>query len=1239
MRPGGDAKRKKRLAFMLASIHSGSSTKVWPELLSESERRDCSLFVFPGGRLSSRDEYEYMRNGIFELVNAASFDGAVCWASTLSGFASEEQVEEFLLSKVDVPLVTFGLKIGDKPVVNIDTYSGMRQLLAHLIKRHKRRKIAYIGGPRAHSSAQDRYRAYRDALEEAGIAYDERLACRDTAWNAGRKAIATLLDERGLVPGRDFDALCAASDLLAFEAATQLQERGVRIPADLALGGFNDSDESNLFSPTYTTVRMPFERQALQAFAMLFDLLAGKRPADRLLKSRLVLRQSCGCLTESVQLAGAAAPPSGGIPGGEDSAPQGEDGLVRFASGFLKLEEGDAERYLAPVVGAFLGSMGKGGQAGFIEALDLALNDFIFKDRDVSFFQDLLSALRLSQRGDSSPGAAERLETLISQGRVLVSDAEKRRSNYRAWKEKGVDQWFSILNHRLLCAKDFEAIVTIAGRCLPEMGILSGRFVLNGKDQGHRIFLGGFEAKPGAVEPKQIAERPLGAVELRLNRRAFPSSLLLPEDLYPAGPGSYVALPLHDESTSIGYMILKLQKSEASIYEELRSVFASAMRGVLLFEQANEARRRAEKAERMKTEFLAGISGELQQPIGLIHETAARLLAEVGEPSHRAWRDDIEAIAASSARQMELTGHLLELSLAQVDDFALHPSLFDPRRFAEAFAAEAPSRHRRKKWGPVTVAKAPAAPPLAWADRDRLGQVLGIFLDCLFRDLGAPSAEISLGISPEGIVFSAASPLREAAANKLGAIREILQARPGLASLDHAKIELELAKRLAFFHGGAISCACGGLSAAGRGEEAQGKAPAGGAVAALSLTLPFPAADGLPQRDAAEQGRPDGGLRTIGILGRVDRAALQACFPGWAMREIGLAEAGSPGFADTICPIVAIAPLSLGEEQAAALGVLLEPGAQKAARWFIAAEGFDAPAEAATAAAAGGAAAAGAAGTVPAAPADYLRRFAPAKSPDTILLLGSGEGGDETLSDLAALLRGGAEGGDAAGPAGPDRASGASRRVLRCRAPAELALLAGRETPRLIILFGERTDFVAAIEALPAFADLPLLCLAGRFADPAFAERLAERPRTAFCNSGECFGDVIVSAAERLAEGKAWLPTPTGAIIAKAIVFLNRTFREQVSRWKLSDHVAASEDYLSRIFHQQIGIPLWEYLSRLRIGYAIGLLRRSSESVAEVAARAGFQDQAYFCRVFKRVTGTTPGAVRNESGGNVRKVQ
>ncbi len=1200
IRPGKDSKNRKRIAFLLASIHSGSSTKVWPEILAESKKHQCTLFVFPGGRLASHDEFEYMRNGIFGLVGAQSFDGAISWASSLSGFASEKQVEDFLLSHIDMPLVTFGLKIRDTPVVNIDTYAGMKQLVFHLAKRHKCERIAYVGGPRAHSSAEDRYRAYRDALGELGLRFDPNLASLDNSWTEGRKAMLDLLDGRKLKPGTDFDALCAASDLLAFEAAELLQERGFRIPADIALGGFNDTDESNLFSPTYTTVRMPFERQAPQAFHMLLDRLDGKNPADKVLKTKLVIRQSCGCLTESVHLAGMTA--SSRWKGmAADAAAASEAEILHFVASVAGFTPEESSLYLEPIVSSFLACLSGRSRGRFLNTLDTILNGFIFRDGDIETFQDILSALRISCRSrTASPASEAMFETLLSQGRVLVSDAEKRISNYRAWKEKEFDHWLYILNHELLCAKDFEAIVSIAGRCLPKLNIQSGFFVLNGKDPAHRIFAGGFDATGSHDGGAKI-------LEPKANRRLFPSSQILPEDIYPVGKGAYIVLPLYYESTSLGYVILRLEKSDAYIFEELRAMFSSAMRGVLLFEQVNEARKRAEKAEKMKTEFLAGISGELQEPMGFIYGAATRLLADA-KPEQR---EDLEAIASYSARQMELTRHLLDLSLAQVDDLALHSSLFDPRSFMEGFAAASRVQQRRKKWGPVGISPpAGSSPPiggeplvsgvpLAWGDVARVAQVLEIFLDCLFRDLGTPSVEIVLGISPSGIGFKiGGGPSGERAARNLDELRSLLEAGPGIASMERMKIELELAKRIAFLHGGSLRC--------------EGDAEA----FSLELCLPYPSMEPSAQRDASDRwSAAVAASGTIGVLGGRLPAPLLALFPGWTAKKIGIAEAGGSMVQAEAISLLYIDPTSMQGEEAAAAGLLLDNGAFRRVGCYVPASSFASiPASWETNSAADSPSL-----------GDFLLRFVPAKASNTVLVLGAAERGEDPAGSWAISLA----------------ASSAEEapRLLRCRDPEELELLAEREPPCLLILLGQKSEFIGAIADSPALANIPLLCVAARFDDASFEKLIADRPRTIICNSGDVFRDVIASIAGRLPGGEELLPAPTGAIIMKAIVFLNRYFREQVSRWKLSEYVNASEDYLSRIFHKQMGIPLWEYLNRLRIGYAIELLKSSAESVAEVASRSGFQDQAYFCRVFRRITGATPGAIRKESGSNVRIVQ
>lgn len=1166
---GKEAKSRKRIAFMLASVHSGASTKVWPEILHESEKHPCTLFVFPGGRLAGNDGYEYMRNGIFRLVGSRSFDGAISWSSSLSGFASEKQVETFLLDQVDIPLVTFGLKIGEKPVVNIDAYSGMKQLVFHLIKRHKRRKLAFLGGPREHSSAEDRFRAYRDALEESNIRFDERLVSLDNSWTEGRKAISSLLDGARLKPGDDFDALCAASDLLAFEAAKLLQERGYHIPADVALGGFNDSDESNLFSPTYTTVHMPFDRQAVQAFHMLLDLLEGKKPTDRALKTKLVIRQSCGCMTESVRMAGQAsslarkgrARPGAGSLVGE---------VIPFISGFAGFSAEEGGRYLEPIVSSFLGARAKGGKGkNFLDALDAILNEFIFRDCDIAVFQDVLSAIRIACRDPrESRSSALAFETLLGQGRVLISDAEKRTSNYRVWKEKSVDHWLNILSHELLCTKNFQAIVEVAGRWLPKLNIPSGYFVLNGKDTDRKIFAGGFDASGGREGSARIMEARDG--------RGFPSDLILPEEVTPCGKAAYIVLPLYYESTSLGYMVLQLQGNDASIFEEIRAQISSAMRGVLLFEQVDEARKRAEKAEKMKTEFLAGISGELQEPIGFIFRTANRLLEEGGE-DHKA---DIEAIVAYSGRHMELIKHLLDLSLAEVDDFAFAATSFDPLAFARHYAAEAAVHQGRKPWGRITLAEPAGALPLVLGDKARIRQVLELFLDCLFRELSMKAVDIRVELCASGVSFSLSGDLNtEGAAEKASTLRAVLNSGAGLASLDRMKIELELAKRIAFLHGGGVGC--------GGGENRFG----------LSLILPYPSIEGAPPRDSAEkQNAP------IGLFCGELPPSLGAVFPNSPLRRFGIAEAGSSKVPPEEFALLYLDPASMPPESAVAVRLFLENNGSRRTGLFVEASGI--PDGIADKSASLG---------------DLLPSLLPPKTANATFALGFG-GSDET-ADLASTFL--AEG----------------RKLFRCETPEELGLLARKESPLLLVLAGQRIDFIEAAESIPSLANIPLLCVAGKFNDPAFKLRIADRPRTVLCNLGAVFGDLIASDIDRILRGDELLPAPTGALIMDAVIFLNKYFREQISRWKLSEYVNASEDYLSRIFHRQMGIPLWEYLNRLRVGYAIGLLKTSAESVAEIASRSGFQDQAYFCRVFKRIAGSTPGAVRKESGANVRKVQ
>jgi transcriptional regulator GlxA family with amidase domain len=98
----------------------------------------------------------------------------------------------------------------------------------------------------------------------------------------------------------------------------------------------------------------------------------------------------------------------------------------------------------------------------------------------------------------------------------------------------------------------------------------------------------------------------------------------------------------------------------------------------------------------------------------------------------------------------------------------------------------------------------------------------------------------------------------------------------------------------------------------------------------------------------------------------------------------------------------------------------------------------------------------------------------------------------------------------------------------------------------------------------------------------------------------------------------------TSTLVKRAVAYMQQHFARDLSRQEIADAVGISQNYLSRIFQQELGVSPWEYLSRYRIKQAQDLLRDTDESITEVATRVGFEDPAYFSRVFRKQVGRSP---------------
>jgi LacI family transcriptional regulator len=161
----------------------------------------------------------------------------------------------------------------------------------HLIG-HGHRRIAHLAGPTEWQASWDRLDGYRRALADYGLVYDERLVVRgDWTLESGHEATAVLLDQP-----EPPTAIFVANDVMAAGTIDVARERGLALPDDLALVGFDAREMSRYLRPTLTTVTRPTYDLGRNAASLLVEQVMNLRsgPSTVAVRGRLVYRASCG---------------------------------------------------------------------------------------------------------------------------------------------------------------------------------------------------------------------------------------------------------------------------------------------------------------------------------------------------------------------------------------------------------------------------------------------------------------------------------------------------------------------------------------------------------------------------------------------------------------------------------------------------------------------------------------------------------------------------------------------------------------------------------------------------------------------------------------------------------------------------------------------------------------------------------------------------------------------------------
>ena len=372
----------------------------------------------------------------------------------------------------------------------------------------------------------------------------------------------------------DFTALVAASDMLLLSAFRYLEASGIRIPRMLHVAGFNDNDENTLMSVEPTTVRLPITRLAVSSYGLISSLCSGGSSPDILLSTDLIVRHSCGCT---------------GLFGTEGRTfSVDDDELWRILC--LHLENPAAEAALRRIFSYLFGD-------GDDSLLFSSCEDFIASGGDPAALFETVPVL-------SGQISQERKDRLFLR---LIFEERRARAKERQ-RMRMLTTSLDLFKTRLLAAKAYDELPAIMQSTFGNLGI-SKCFVMLYADFSETLFAGGFSDEV-----------------IYDGGEHFSRSLIAPPSLsVEVEHGIFVIEPLFYDSQELGYIVVGTRWCEGYVLEDIRTSLSSALKGISLFEEAREAKERAEEGERNAEEFYARLSEGVMQPLSQMSVTARSL--------------------------------------------------------------------------------------------------------------------------------------------------------------------------------------------------------------------------------------------------------------------------------------------------------------------------------------------------------------------------------------------------------------------------------------------------------------------------------------------------------------------------------------------------------------------------------------------------------------------------------------
>jgi signal transduction histidine kinase/DNA-binding LacI/PurR family transcriptional regulator/ActR/RegA family two-component response regulator/HPt (histidine-containing phosphotransfer) domain-containing protein len=654
-KPVSQGGERPTVGVLFDSLGNRLSGRIWQGVAEAVGQQGYNLIGI-NGRADSKGMPKPGRP-LFDWALTGRLDAAILISSALENVVGQGNLGELVPSDGAMPMVSIGIALDRMPSVVVDNAHGIRLAVEHLIEEHGFRRIGFLCGPEGHAEAAERYRVYREVMAERGILVDEAwIVSGDFSHASGRAGVRQLLDGHGVV----LEALVAANDSLALGALEELRRRGIRVPYDMGLVGFDDVEGARISTPPLTTVHQPLGRLGMRAGELVGCLLRGENVAEcTVLDAELILRQSCGCMAVDLRR-------QGGLPaadvGGLSLEQQRPDLLQQLEAAAAGTSAVDGSSiWCRRIADAFVADMAREQPAVFVVAWDQVLQEVVAAGSDLSLWHGVLSALRRFVLPFlSSPSSQAQAEELWQQARLLLGEAIERRVAARYLDEQTQRDHVAQLGLQMATTFDVPLLMDLLAENLPGLGVKAG-YIVRYEGQLH----------PTPRRHLELAYGPWGRSDLSAQGKHFDAEQILPDGIImDESPFVLVADPLFFRQEHLGYALFGWDGRVP--YAELSRQLSSALKGATLVEKVRSEQALAEAANLAKSAFLANMSHEIRTPMNAVLGMAQLMGHGQLEPKQRRYLDTMKDSAASL---LNILNDILDISKIEAGklDFDLGP--------------------------------------------------------------------------------------------------------------------------------------------------------------------------------------------------------------------------------------------------------------------------------------------------------------------------------------------------------------------------------------------------------------------------------------------------------------------------------------------------------------------------------------------------------------------------------------